>query len=100
MGNLGFFAVDHGSYQLVKPLSFADLIPVLVDLADHPDQIATDTTDGFAVRVPAHVFTRFLDYLDLVDGEESTPDAGNVESAAPVPKRRGRPRKNPLPEGG
>lgn len=106
MPNLGYTAVDHGSFWLVKPLSLADMVPVLVDLADHPDQIATDTTDGFALRVPTHVFVRLAAYLVLVDGQVaafSTPDAGNVETVqpeTPAPKKRGRPRKNPLPEGG
>lgn len=102
--DLSFTAVDHGSYWLVKPTRFPDLVPVLIDLADRADQIATDTTDGFAVRVPTHVYVRFNAYLVLLYGEVetelSTPDAGNVEPVEPVVRKRGRPRKNPLPEGG
>lgn len=101
MADFTFYAIDHGTYWWIKPKSFPDVVNVLIDLADYPGQVATDTTAGFAVRVPPHVYQRFADYLDLLNQEsESTPDAGNVETVTSAPKKRGRPRKNPLPEGG
>lgn len=96
---------DKGTHVWVKPVSFKDVVPVLVDLADNADQVASDTDEGFAVRVPRVVYLRFLDYVALADPRgqdnalpDSTPVDGNVEQAAPVKKPRGRPRKHPLPE--
>lgn len=104
MANYTHTAKDKGTHVWVKPVSFKDVIPVLVDLANSADQIASDTDEGFAVRVPHVVYLRFLDYVSLADpgqlgaSPNSTPVDGNVELTAPVKKPRGRPRKNPLPE--
>lgn len=105
MADYTHIAKDKGTYMWVKPASFKDVVPVLVDLADNADQVASDTDEGFALRVPHVVYLRFLDYVALADPRgqrsalpDSTPVDGNVEPTVPVKKPRGRPRKNPLPE--
>lgn len=96
MANYAFQASDKGDYVWLRPESFPDVVPVLVDLAGDPNKVASDTDSGFALRISHEVFQRFLTYVGLTEGLESTPDAGNVD--APAPKKRGRPRKNPLPD--
>jgi len=102
MANFTHYGTDKGTHVLIRPVVFADVVKVLIDLADRPDDVATDTDAGFAVRVPHIVYERFLDYVVLAEEDTvqaSTPDAGNVDDAAvvPAPRKRGRPRKNPLP---
>ena len=74
------------------PENFAETVRILVDLAEHPDHVATDTDAGFGLRIPDYLNMRYQMYLDLA----ATPDAGNVDD--PAPKKRGRPRKTPIEE--
>jgi hypothetical protein len=72
------------------PEDFPETVKILIALADRADDVATDTDAGFGLRIPTYLHDRYQAYLGLED-DLSTPDAGNVEKAAP--KRRGRPRK-------
>jgi len=95
MTDLTHRAVHRGSDVLVYPHVFADVAEVLFDLADHVEQVATNTDAGFALRIPTALYGRFQAYEGL---EEVTPDAGNVTEPVNTPKRRGRPRKIPATE--
>ena len=70
------------------PASWADEVPILIDLADRKSDVATSTDNGFQIRMPDYLWDRYQDYLAL-----DTPDTPDAET--PAPKKRGRPRKNP-----
>jgi hypothetical protein len=75
-------------FVTLVPEDFTAEVSVLLSLADHPnDVVATSDTPTLGVIIPAALAERYEKYLSL--SESSTPEE---------PKRRGRPRKNPLPD--
>lgn len=81
-------ALYRGDEVFISPESWAETVPVLIDLADHPDDVATSTDNGFQLRIPAYLAERYERYQSLNTG---TPPA-------PAPKKRGRPRKSTSPD--
>lgn len=75
-------------YVTLVPEDFATEVAIILSLADHPnDVVATSDTPTLGVIIPAALAERYEKYKSL--SESSTPDE---------PKKRGRPRKNPLPD--
>lgn len=72
------------------PDDWAAVVPLLIDLADSPDHVATSTDNGFQLRIPAYLWERYQTYLDLETDEAD--DAATTDT--PAPKKRGRPRKS------
>lgn len=76
----------------LSPDDWSEAVPVLIGLADSPDHVATDTSDGFRLRVPAYLAEMYEQYLALPD----TPNGMSPEAnESPAPRKRGRPRKTP-----
>lgn len=71
---------------------FPRIAKALLDVADDPSQVLTVSNPRMGFRVPEEVFERFhAAQAQAWEAEDETP--------APEPvKRRGRPRKNSLPE--
>jgi len=75
------------------PASWADEVPILIDLADRKSDVATSTDNGFQIRMPDYLWDRYQAYRNL---DAFTDIATNAEADdTPAPKKRGRPRKNP-----
>lgn len=72
----------------LKPDNFAEAVLDLLALADHPDDVATDTSDGFRLRIPDYLAELYEQFQALQD-----PAAEQPPVATPAPKRRGRPPK-------
>lgn len=74
----------------LSPDDWSETVPVLMALADHPDHVATDTGDGFRLRIPAYLADLYQQYLDLSE----TPNGMSSDAnESPAPRKRGRPRK-------
>ena len=73
------------------PASWADEVPILIDLANHADDVATATDNGFQLRLPDYLWDRYQRYLNL-----DTPETDETDT--PAPKKRGRPRKSTSPD--
>lgn len=75
-------------YVTIVPEDFTTEVAIILSLADHPNDVrSTSDTPTLGVIVPAALAERYEKYQSL--SESSTPDE---------PKKRGRPRKNPLPD--
>lgn len=79
-------ALRNSDQVFITPDRWADVVPVLIDLADHPDHVATSTDNGFQIRIPAYLAARYDNYLALQASEPA-------EQEPPAPRKRGRPRK-------
>lgn len=65
------------------PHDWSTEVKILIDLADHADQVAVDTGNGMRLRLPDWLWDRYQRYLSL--------DSESVEaSSTPVPVKRGR----------
>lgn len=69
------------------PHDWSTEVGILVDLAEHPDQVAVDTGDGMRLRLPDWLWERYQRYLSL----DSEPVQGE---SAPTPGKRGRKAKS------
>lgn len=78
-----------------SPHSWADEVPILMDLANNADDVATSTDNGFQLRLPDYLWDRYQTYLNL---DAFTDIATNAETDTPAPKKRGRPRKSTSPD--
>lgn len=65
----------------------------LLAVADHPYQVLTVSNPRFGFKVPEEVFNRF--HAAQEQAWETEEDEVAQEE---TPKRRGRPRRNPMPE--
>lgn len=65
------------------PHDWSTEVKILVDLADHPDQVAVDTGNGMRLRLPDWLWDRYQRYLSL----DSEPAEATSTS---VPAKRGR----------
>lgn len=75
-------------YVTLVPEDFGTEVQILLSLADSPNDVkSTSDTPTLGVVIPAELAERYEKYKSL--SESSTPDE---------PKKRGRPRKNPLPD--
>jgi hypothetical protein len=78
-----------------SPASWADEVPILIDLADHPSHVATSTDNGFQLRIPAYLWDRYQVYLQLPTSTPISDSDTSADADTPAPKKRGRPRKTP-----
>lgn len=75
----------------LNPPDWSDAVPALIALADDPNHVEADTSDGFRLRVPAYLAELYEQYLALT--ETPNGDMSKSTNDAPVPKKRGRPPK-------
>jgi hypothetical protein len=75
------------------PTSWADEVPILIDLADRPTDVATATDNGFQLRLPAYLWDRYQLYLGISTSTPISDSDTPAETDTPAPKKRGRPRK-------
>jgi hypothetical protein len=76
-----------------SPGSWADEVPILIDLADHPSDVATATDNGFQLRLPDYLWERYQVYLGMSSSTPISEPDTPAETDTPAPKKRGRPRK-------